>query len=352
LNKIQTRGKNLITLLLLVLLSAVLLNTPNFLIKYGEAQQPTTIIKVVPSQVSIVRNSSTTINVTITNVANLFAWQVEMFFNKTVLNTTTASIGLPPDHVFAGKDIVPLEPVVQDYTSDFSLYPRRYLFFGASLYSEPLFSGSGTLFQVNFTGVGFGASNLNLTLHPPGALGISLLDYDLNDIPFTVENGRIEVLGAPPPGVKANSQISLEVSPDTVTVGSNVTISGKITTNETKTGVDVKIYYNATGGAWPNWPLLKTVPTGTDSRYTYIWTTNQTGTYQVKAKWEGDVKTYGNESITKTVKVQSYTPPPPPPPTDITPYIIIGVVAGIIVVVIVVYFVKFRKPKSTAVQSP
>jgi len=158
-----------------------------------------TQVSVVPSEVSLMVGSSTTINVTITNVANLFAWQVELFFDKTVLNTTTASIWLPPDHVFAGREFVPLEPVVQDYTPENPLYPYRYLFLGASLYSPPLFTGSGTLFQVNFKGVGLGASPLNLTMSPPGLLGVTLLDYNLNFIPFTVKNGRIAVSGPSEP---------------------------------------------------------------------------------------------------------------------------------------------------------
>jgi len=339
----QTRDKSLITLpLLLVLVSAALLNTPNLLIKYGDAQAQETqaVIKIVPPTDTILVSSSTTINVTVTNVVNLFAWGVEIFFDQAVVDTNETSVWLPSDHIFAGQDIVGgLSATVEAYPSGRPLYPRKYLYYGASLLPPQMgggtpFNGSGTLFQVNFKGVGLGTSFLNMTEDPPGIFGVDLLDFNENPIPFTMQNGRVAVL-SPEPGEKAYSEISINVEPDTVTIGSDVTISGKIVTNETKTGASVTLYYSASGGAWGN---LTTVKTGADSRFTHVWKTTQTGTYQVKAKWEGDAKTNGSESPTKTFTVKESEPTTP----DITLYVIVAV-AAIIVVAILVYFVKFRK---------
>jgi len=97
---------------------------------------------------------------------------------------------------------------------------------------------------------------------------------------------------------EVGSTITVSVDPATVTVGSNVTINGTIT--PVRVDVNVTISYRLSGGTWST---LATVTTDLDSCYTYIWTTTETGTYEIKTSWEGDNNTLPSESEILTIKV-------------------------------------------------
>ena len=106
---------------------------------------------------------------------------------------------------------------------------------------------------------------------------------------------------------KASSIITVNVTPSTVTVGSDVTINGTIT--PARVDINVTIFYRLSGGTWTT---LATVKTDSNSHYTYLWATIEIGTYEIKASWQGDENTCPAESETKTATV---TPPDSKPPT-------------------------------------
>jgi len=129
------------------------------------------------------------------------------------------------------------------------------------------------------------------------------------------------------------SIISIALSSASITVESSVTISGGI--GPVRSGATVTIQYRKSGGTWTT---LDTVTTDQNGNYSYTWTPETAGTYEVKASWEGDQNTEGDESNVKTVTVKGAE--------GIDPYIIVGVVVAIIVIAaVVVYFVKIRKPE-------
>ena len=99
-----------------------------------------------------------------------------------------------------------------------------------------------------------------------------------------------------------SSAITLDVYPTTVAVGSNVTLNGTIT--PTRVGANVTISYRLSGGTWTE---IATVPTDSNSNYTYTWKTTYVGTNEIKASWTGDENTWPAESEIKTVSVQGYT---------------------------------------------
>lgn len=127
-----------------------------------------------------------TVNVSVIDVTDLFAWEIRVYFDNTVVNTTTDLVWYPDDHVFAGQTTVPLEPVVEQDMVGW------YVSFGSSLMVGVAFTGTGTLCQINFTGVNPGTSDLTFS-RPLGADTI-LLDDTLADITFTVNDGTIEVI--------------------------------------------------------------------------------------------------------------------------------------------------------------
>jgi len=101
--------------------------------------------------------------------------------------------------------------------------------------------------------------------------------------------------------------------------------------------INLRIEYKPSGGTWGT---LATVKTNQYSNYTYPWTPETAGNYEVRASWSGDVNTEGDVSEVKALTVQEA------PETVIDPYIVVAaVVAIIIIAAIVIYFVKIRKPK-------
>jgi len=133
--------------------------------------------------------------------------------------------------------------------------------------------------------------------------------------------------------VKASSIISISVSPETIKVGEDTVISGSIT--PAREDANVTIHHRLTGGvAWNT----TTVTTSSTGGYSYTWTPDEAGTYEVKASWPGDDNNLGAESSIKTVTVEEEAAPPP----DYLLYVVIVIVI-VILAAIVIYFLKIRK---------
>jgi len=133
---------------------------------------------------------------------------------------------------------------------------------------------------------------------------------------------------------KQSSQITISVDPSTITVGQNTDISGTIT--PTRAGATVTILYRPTE---EDWSMLETATTDTNGKYVYSWSPETSGTYEVKARWEGDATHMGAESNVDSVKIRKATA------VNIYLFAVAGV--GIVVVAtIALYFLRARKRKS------
>jgi hypothetical protein len=131
---------------------------------------------------------------------------------------------------------------------------------------------------------------------------------------------------------KRVSTLSLDVSLDSVNVGSPVVLSGKVTPETV--GVQVSIFVSKDGGEWTLLP--QTDVTDSQGNYSVEWTPTEAGTYEVQAKWQGDDITERSESDVKIVQVQAAGF------QDL--YIYAGVGAIIILATLLaVYFLKKRK---------
>ena len=98
--------------------------------------------------------------------------------------------------------------------------------------------------------------------------------------------------------VKRSSSITITLSSDTIALGETVTISGKITPSVSTT---VTIEYREKGGSWS---ILKTV-TATNGRYSYKWTPDKGGEYELRASWPGNDECFGAVSSTVTLIVST-----------------------------------------------
>ncbi len=133
---------------------------------------------------------------------------------------------------------------------------------------------------------------------------------------------------------KTASTIELSAAPTTITLGESITIDGSITPS--RAAATVTIWHMSSGA---DWSTLTTVTADEDGTYTYDWEPAASGTYALKASWEGDDVTEGATSDPQIVVVEVVEEPPAP---DIFLYSTIGLAVAI--VAILAYFLFVRKP--------
>ena len=129
---------------------------------------------------------------------------------------------------------------------------------------------------------------------------------------------------------KIFSSITVDVDPQNVTVGSNVTICGTI--NPMRDNVSVSIQISRVNETVI--VLDETVKTDTDGSYVYVWKTSEAGTWEIKVSWDGDQNTKPAESKAEPVNVEAV--PPPSAPQNLLPYVAVAII--IIIALSVIYF--------------
>lgn len=293
---------------------------------------PATEVSIIPADQTVGEENELlptnpfTINVTVTDVTDLYAWSVKIYFNNTILNRT--SVWLPEDHVFSYTDMniftVSPQPGDPDWGEGFITVANTLIG------SESRFSGSGTLCQINFTGMASGASDF--TIETPPSSWTFLWNFDFEDIPFEVADGSVTV-----EGVFFKSEISVDAAPTTTAVGSNVTIGGTVTLFPDAVTGEVNVTIQRRLAGLLIWSTIANVTTNSEGQYTGSWIPTRAGDFEIRAIWTGKDPYPGDDSdivvVTVTEKEEA---------VDITLYIVIAL-AVIIVLAIAIYFVKFRK---------
>lgn len=297
-------------------------------------ETPITKIEIVPSAIPIGRigmrlpTPPTIVNVTVSNVTDLYSWQIKVYFDEEILqfeNETGANIPVlgnlvvDKDNIFWNKRIFKPSAVVKSDNNTGKI--RRYVLFGAMLLGDvPGVNGSGVLCQLNFTGVSTGSSYLNFS-RPYGLEGgVALADtFLLNSteggkpagygveipIPSDVFDAEVTVLG---------NGISISVRPDELEVGQEVNITGLLFPQQ---DTEVTIYYRPNGTE--KWDALATVQTVRitinetyyETGYTYIWKPDKDDLYELKAEGGGfksreKLVRVTAGSVTQTVGIELY----------------------------------------------
>jgi hypothetical protein len=127
-------------------LTRVQLDEPSTSFATGNQNSSSTTISLIVTKIPNV-NEELLVNISIAGVAELFTWQVTVWYNPTTLNYVEAL--LPSDNVFAGMSSVGL--LVYHYAEDHEVK------MGNSLLGDPAtthFTGSGTLVQIKFVRTG------------------------------------------------------------------------------------------------------------------------------------------------------------------------------------------------------
>jgi len=165
-------------MLVLLTLSMLSLLTPVRAEVQGE-QEP--YISVDPLESTVMVGDTFTINITVTNITDLFIWQFRLYFNSTILRYDEA--WYPTGHVFHNKTMMPVDAVEGSDENGTYIDYRC-----ALIFPEDTFTGDGTLCQINFTGMAEGSSNLSFGMP---IWCTFLLDSDLVDISFEMTNGSV-----------------------------------------------------------------------------------------------------------------------------------------------------------------
>lgn len=143
-------------------------------------------VSVCPNETTIGKHETFTVNITVTNVTDLAAYQFELYYNATVLNCT--GVKLPPGHF--------LEPVI-DPDNIFTvrlLYDNRFntthglVWVAVTLLGEePSKNGTGTLATINFTTTAIGSTDLAFQC-------TKLVNSSSKAMPIIVVDGSVTVL--------------------------------------------------------------------------------------------------------------------------------------------------------------
>jgi len=278
-----------------------------------------------------------TLYVLISNVSDLYAWKLKLYVSDYRLaNCSSDSIWIPQNGVFAGT--ANIEKKVEPHGNGLNITIAV-----TQTPPNPSYSVSGEntthtrigiLCAINFTSL-YNNRTFTIDLFPES---ISLKNSAGHNIPYRIENLQIEarIFADQVISTRKSSTLTLDANPKKVKLGENITITGKLDP-DMPDFVEITIIYNGT-------TTLATVETVKpfNSTYIYVWTPNATGTYKLKATWEGSLEYDPDESDEVTVTV---VPKEGEAGEDYTLYIIIIVIVIVIVVGVVVYFKKFRKPK-------
>jgi hypothetical protein len=163
-------------------------------ISMPKAHASETKLQIIPTTNTFYINTAPlgtiiTLNITVVDVTDLFTWQVAVHWDPTMLNYS--KIGLPPDHVFAGKTFYEIGPDVH--------YDEGTVYYSLVLGqpTTPTFSGTGTLCQLNLTilkPASLPAScNIEFLNPPPYSPSDTfLLNHFASDIVFTPESATYD----------------------------------------------------------------------------------------------------------------------------------------------------------------
>jgi hypothetical protein len=206
-------------------------------------QSTTTTVDFAPRQTVQLLNEIFNLNVTVSDVTNLNAWQITISFNPEILNCTNISI--PSDNIFAGYNTF-------NATAVNNTIGKVTVF--CALEGTAGINGSGKLVTIKFKGKNIGVSSLNfLNLMQIQLDGTYLQDPNYNIIPSQFTIGITEI-------VSSDFQLNLF----DVTQNANVFKVG-IRTNSTITNFQFnqtfkELNFNATGSTGTGGCSIVTIP--------------------------------------------------------------------------------------------
>ena len=171
-----------------ILLVTILIALSPILISIPKCETSTKLSIIPPSIVdpSLSIGQEFIVNVTVEDVVDLYTWQVQVFFDPSIINCTNAWIPAGSPFDFAVDS-----PIVIDPT-------EGWVSLGSSKLGEvPGTSGNGTLASIQFKVMGVGSSGIDFST--PYGTQTFLLNSALSLIPAEIYNGYFNNWTPPPP---------------------------------------------------------------------------------------------------------------------------------------------------------
>jgi len=141
----------------------------------------TAAISIYPNAITKYKHETFSVNVTITDAANLYGWQFELYWNNTLLNCTAAEIHTPS--IWTGHTFEAGSGIQNNYNTTHG----RFLKAISALYPAPSFNGSMVVATLTFEAKAVGTSVLDLQ-------ETTLVDSQAYEIPHTTVDGSATVL--------------------------------------------------------------------------------------------------------------------------------------------------------------
>jgi len=275
--------------------------------------EPTTKVEPYVSTAQV--GESFTINITLTDVQNLYGVDVFLQWDASILQVVGIDIRLGiescPDGVLHEPFFIAKNETIQE--------EGKYTLAGTSTSPAPPFNGSGNIVKIIFKVTNIGSCKLDLAT--------KLADWPPPErvprISWPIAHTTI--------GGFFGHLINISVSPGNATIGENISISGFI--SPAKANVELTILYQREGET--EWRTLTIVTTDEQGNYRYIWQPQEDGKYNIKTTAIIDGKEEASSSVLVTVNV-------PKQPIWLYIAIIIGLAITIIVVAIVIYRKKLK----------
>jgi hypothetical protein len=148
---------------------------------FGGLLDTNVAVSVVPSAVTAYKGDVLSVNITVSNVANLYGWEFKLLWNSTVLNCTEAEVHVP---VLWWNSTFELGPGLEN---NFTETSGRFWRAIAAVNPAPAFNGSMTLATLTFKAVGTGATALDLQ-------DVKLANQEASAIPTLESDGSVTVL--------------------------------------------------------------------------------------------------------------------------------------------------------------
>jgi hypothetical protein len=210
------------------------------------------------------------------SISDMFAFQVKLYVNDTLLNITGAWLPTwDPDYVFSGQSTVQPTPAFYDEDSDGI---TESVLVGDSLLTGTPFTGDGLLAIIELEIIYVppsGTVSSSLNIDNPDTYAV---DPKLNRIVPIKTSGYYNFLGL------GSSAISIKASPQYAVVNFTVNISGKI--EPTVEGANVTVECKPEGGSWS--VLATNLTTNATGHYTYEWNATKPGSFELRASWPGN----------------------------------------------------------------
>lgn len=151
---------------------------------------PTTTVAVEPAQLEVDVEESHIINITVTDVSNLFLWMFRLRWNNSILQLNSLVEG---PFLKQGGDTLFMQ-TTKNYTAINEA--GKLLEVSCAIQGEvPGVSGSGVLATLNFTALAVGTSAIEFFEEPPTWTPQTMLkDPDFNTITHTPITGSIDVI--------------------------------------------------------------------------------------------------------------------------------------------------------------